>query len=127
MAAMKLLTKEIAEKFRTLGRQEKKGTAAEIVVKYFHPMSSWTWYATEAYLVTPEGEEVNFSDITGDIPLEIAHDVIFFGMVHGHEKELGYFSLNELAGVKVRGLGIERDLYMSAGKTLEDLEQGGHI
>jgi len=37
---------------------------------------------------------------------------IFFGLVDGHEKELGYFSLTELE--KVRGkmnLPIERDLY----------------
>lgn len=42
-------------------------------------------------------------------PLQI-EDVTFFGLVDGHEAELGYFSLSELSAVKGRfGLGIERD------------------
>ena len=58
-------------------------------VKFFDPTSSWTWYATEF-----DGEDT------------------FFGLVHGHETELGYFSLHELETVRGRfGLGIERDLY----------------
>ena len=37
---------------------------------------------------------------------------LFFGLVEGHEKELGYFSLLELQQVKgPMGLPIERDLY----------------
>ena len=35
-----------------------------------------------------------------------------FGLVDGHEKELGYVSLNELRSVRgPLGLPIERDLY----------------
>jgi hypothetical protein len=37
----------------------------------------------------------------------------FFGLVNGHESELGYFSLSELASLKVRGLPIERDKFFS--------------
>lgn len=126
MPAQKLLTKEVAERFRKLGRQESKGLEAEIVVKFFHPMSSWTWYATEAYLIDSEGEEINFEAADHDA-IEKAEDVLFFGMVHGQEKELGYFTLNELAGAKVRGLGVERDLYLPQGKTLDDLAKAGHL
>lgn len=57
------------------------------VVKFFDPTGKWTWYATEF-----DGDDT------------------FFGLVDGHEKELGYFSLNELSAVHGRfGLGIERD------------------
>ena len=43
-------------------------------------------------------------------------------MVHGHEKELGYFSLDELSSLKVGGLPVERDLYFS-NKKLSKLKE----
>lgn len=60
-------------------------------VKYFHPCSSFTWYAIEF-----DGKD------------------LFFGKVISHMcpgGELGYFSLSELQSIKVMGLKIERDLY----------------
>lgn len=86
---MKLLTKAILDKLPKLGAQE--NVADPIVhLKLFTPSSHWTWYATE-------GQQQD-------------GDFIFFGMVHGDEKEWGYFSLNELESVKGPfGLGIERD------------------
>jgi len=70
-------------------------------VKFFTPDANWTWYATEAQ---PEGE-----------------DFIFFGLVDGAEKELGYFSLSELQGVRgPMGLPIERDAYWCP-KTLREI------
>ncbi len=48
-------------------------------------------------------------------------DFKFFGLVEGHEKELGYFLLSELEGVRgPMGLPIERDLYWQP-KTLEEI------
>ena len=45
----------------------------------------------------------------------------FFGLVIGHEKELGYFSLSELKQVKgPLGLHVERDLYFKP-KTLKEI------
>jgi hypothetical protein len=84
---MKLLTKEIESMFKKVGYQD--GVEDPVVVaKFFTPWSNWTWFATE---YDPESR-------------------LFFGMVHGHEEELGYFSLDELASVKGPfGLGIERD------------------
>ena len=44
-----------------------------------------------------------------------------FGLVDGHEKELGYFSLKELESVRGPfGLPIERDIHWQP-KTLEEI------
>ena len=95
---MKLLTKEIRKKLPPLYLQEGKGGKAVALVKYFSPSSSWTWYASEF-----DGEDT------------------FFGLVDGHCKELGYFSLSELESVNgPMGLPIERDLYWQP-KTLEEI------
>ena len=60
-----------------------------IQCKFFTPDSSWSWYVLEF-------------DKTNEI---------FFGYVCGLERELGYFSLQELESVKGQlGLGIERDI-----------------
>ena len=59
-------------------------------IKLFTPDSSWTWYVLE---FDPD-------------------DRLCFGLVIGHERELGYFSIEELE--QVRGglhLPVERDLY----------------
>ena len=95
---MKLLTKEIIEKLPKLYTQEEKGLDAVAVVKFFTPDSNWTWYATEF-----DGED------------------LFFGLVDGFEKEIGYFRLSELQSVKgALGLPIERDMYFKP-KTLKEL------
>jgi hypothetical protein len=59
-------------------------------VKFFTPDSSWTWFMIE---YDPEQK-------------------LGFGLVDGHERELGYFSLEEMESVKgPLGLPIERDLH----------------
>jgi len=96
---MKLLTKELINRFKYIGSQEALDDPI-IVAKFFHPFSNYTWYATE-------------------------YDVenkMFFGMVHGHDKELGYFSFDELNSLRVGGLPVERDLYFT-NKKLSDLEK----
>jgi len=104
---MKLLTKEIRKKLPPLYSQDGKGGKAVVYVKYFTPSSSWTWFATEGEPVLDEsGKEVDFR---------------FFGLVDGHDKELGYFVLSELEEVQgPMGLPIERDLYFKP-KTLEEI------
>ena len=95
---MKLLTQKIRKKLPALYAQENKGGKAIVYLKLFTPDSSFTWYATEF-----DGEDT------------------FFGLVDGHEKELGYFSLSELQQVKGSlGLPIERDLWWKP-KTLEEI------
>lgn len=96
---MKLLTKEIRKKIPSLySGENKKVEEVLVVVKFFNPSGSWTWYATEGEPVLDEkGKEIDFR---------------FFGLVRGFENELGYFSLKELESVKGPfGLGIERDMY----------------
>jgi len=85
---MMLLTKENLKALPALYTQDGKGEDAIAHVKFFDPQGSWTWYASE------------FD------PAER----LFFGVVVGHERELGYFSLDELESFRGRfGLGIERD------------------
>jgi hypothetical protein len=88
---MKLLTKALRNKLPPLYANEALGLAdlAVVVVKFFTPWTNWTWYATEF-----DGEDR------------------FFGLVCGHEREMGYFSLSELESIKGPfGLKIERDLH----------------
>ncbi len=60
------------------------------VLKFFTPDSSWSWFLIEA-----------------DIEQRVA-----FGLVIGHEREFGYFSLAELESIRgPMGLPIERDLH----------------
>ena len=95
---MKLITEEIKRLLPKLYEQDGKGYDAIAYVKFFTPDSNWTWYVTEF-----DGKD------------------IFFGLVDGFEKELGYFSLKELQSVKgPLGLKIERDLYFVPTK-LEEL------
>jgi hypothetical protein len=95
---MQLLTKEIRGKLPSLGSQDSKGGKAVAYVKFFTPDSSWTWYATEF-----DGED------------------LFFGLVEGQEKELGYFSLSELQSARgPMGLAVERDLHWTP-KTLAEI------
>ena len=95
---MKLMTKEIASKLEAAAVKGTDGMSPiPVVVKFFDPCGSWTWYAVEGEKVGP-GE----------------NDWLLFGLVEGFESELGYFSVAELAEVKgPLGLGIERDLNFS--------------
>ena len=104
---MKLLPKEIREQLPPLYAQDGKNGKAIVYTKYFCSSSTWTWYATEGEPVLDDaGNEIEFR---------------FFGLVDGHERELGYFMLGELEEVVgPMGLPIERDLYWRP-KTLEEI------
>lgn len=97
---MMLLTKEIRKRLPKLRETEGQGDDAIVIVKFFDPCGSWTWYAVEGEPILDEDEnEIDFQ---------------FYGLVKGFEDELGYFNLNELASVKGRfGLGIERDRHFT--------------
>ena len=104
---MKLLTKALQDTIPALGKGD--GTA---VVKFFDPCGSWTWYVQEGAAIV-DGSEVPLKGID----LAKAEDVLFFGLVDGFEKELGYFTLSELESVKgPLGIGLERDLYWTPKK-----------
>src|SRR5260221_7198472 len=62
--------------------------------KMFTPDSSYTWFVTEYSAVAPDGAPR-----------------LCFGLVDGHERELGYFSVDELeSATGPMGLHVERDL-----------------
>ncbi|MCP4707035.1 MAG: DUF2958 domain-containing protein [Planctomycetes bacterium] len=104
---MKLLPKEIREQLPHLYAQDGKGGKALVYTKYFCPSSPWSWYVLEGEPVLDDAEnEIEFR---------------FFGLVDGHERELGYFMLGELEEVVgPLGLPIERDLYWRP-QTLEEI------
>ena len=90
---MKLLTKEITEKAQ---KQYDKGSdldGQDIVAKFFDPMGSWTWYL-----------------------MNLAEDGDYaWGIVDGHEVEMGSFSMKELQDITLPfGLGIEGDVLFSS-------------
>ena len=92
---MKLLTKEIEEKFAKtpIGSTDGKGMDADVIVKYFNPCGAGTWLITE-------GEKQENGDY------------LLFGYCHIFEWEFGYVMLSELENLKLPfGLTIERDLY----------------
>jgi hypothetical protein len=97
---MKLLTKAIEAKLLKSPLYSHDGCKRpDVIVKFFTPDSSWTWYVTEAEQATDE-----VGELTGDWT--------FYGLVEGHESELGYFTLSELQSVRGQfGLPIERDKY----------------
>lgn len=69
--------------------QDGKGMNVLATVKLFDPCGRWTWYITEW-----DG------------------DRCAFGLVDGHEAELGYIDLEYLSNTKGRlGIGIELDMY----------------
>ncbi len=85
---MELLTEDLRQTIPPLYSQEQDPDPL-VRVKFFTPDSSWTWYVLEF-----DGQDS------------------FFGLVDGHEEELGYFSLKELETTRgPLGLPIERDPY----------------
>jgi hypothetical protein len=88
---MKLLTKEIRDRLRTIYKSDRADPIVQ--VKFFTPDSSWTWYVTEGQ----DREDGDFE---------------FYGYVEGFEGEWGYFVLSELERARgPLGLKIERDLH----------------
>src|SRR5688572_8145828 len=86
-----------------------------VACKFFDPVGSWTWYATEGSPVDEDG----YYDT--DKPKV---DYLFFGLVVGFEPELGYFSLHELQTAKeglreLRALPIERDVWFTPSRLSE--------
>jgi hypothetical protein len=96
---MELLPEEVRKQLPPLYSQEHEPDPM-VICKFFHPLSSWTWYAIEGSPVDENGYYDTSSEKV---------DFLFFGWVDGDYPELGYFSLHEMQEVQVMGLGIERD------------------
>jgi len=94
---MELLPKELADQLPPLYSQEHVEDPT-VMMKFFHPLSPWTWYAIE---YSPEAK-------------------LFFGYVHSDQSELGYFSLSEMEDIADSlGLPMERDLSFKPMKLSE--------
>ena len=106
---MKLLTKEIIKKAvgqYPLGSDMKQN----VVAKFFYPAGAWTWY-----LMNLDPEDLDYC----------------WGIVRGHDVEVGSFSITELTDFKgIAGLGIERDKFFRprpAEGIYQDLLNGKHV
>lgn len=97
-AAYVYIPDDLREKIPKL--YDTENTASPTVwVKLFTPDSSWTWYV-----------------------IEFDGDDICFGYVVGHEAELGYFLLSDIACARGGlGLPVERDLFFDP-KPLEEVK-----
>jgi len=111
---MKLMTKEIEKAFKKypLKSQANMGDEMKVVAKFFDPMGSSTWYATEGQKDGGDFMMYGLADLGMGFP------------------EFGYWTLGQLeevAGiprkmningrmVAVRSLPIERDIYLTPGK-----------
>jgi Protein of unknown function (DUF2958) len=109
-----LLPSEVRRKLPPLYSGEEKGLEALAVVKFFTPDGNWTWYASE-------GSPVDANSCYDTQEEKV--DFLFFGLVSGHEVELGYFSLKELETIRgPLGLPIERDFSFKP-RTLGELQR----
>ena len=84
---MNLLTPELRERLLATGREQDVDHVP--IVKFFNPFGQGVWLATE---LDPDGD-------------------ILFGLADLGYPELGSFSLEELASIRLPfGMGIERDI-----------------
>ncbi len=111
---MQLLTKELQKKLPPLYSQDHNPDPM-VLCKFFTPDAGWTWYAYEGSPVDEDGYyDTNKEKV----------DFLFFGLVDGHELELGYFSLKEMESVRGPwGPPIERDLYFKPTRLSEIKKQ----
>ena len=97
---MKILTKEVLEKLPPLYSQEEVKDPM-VIVKFFYPDFSWTWYAIEF-----DGKDLFYGYVVGDFP------------------ELGYFTLSELLATRGKlGLPIERDRFFKPCRLSEVMSE----
>ena len=117
-----LLPDSLKERIPALYSQEEVQDPM-VVCKFFDPVGSWTWYATEGSPVDEDGYyDTNKPKV----------DYLFFGLVVGHVAEVGYFSLEELKTAKegmrgLRALPIERDVHFRPQRLSEIRRQHEEI
>lgn len=101
---MMLITKPINAKLKANfaeAAEHDNGGDLFPALKLFFAASAATWLITER---DPENPDLLFG---------------LCDLGHGYP-EIGYVSLAEMTGVRVMGLGIERDMHWTANKSLSD-------
>jgi hypothetical protein len=99
-----LITKEIDKALRAnyvANQTTGDGGDTKPVLKLFFPFGAFTWLITERDTENPD-LLYGLCDIGQGFP------------------EIGWVSLSELQGVRRMGLGLERDRWFTAAKTLEE-------
>ena len=110
---MKLLTKEILDKFEKQGYTgDKDPKDIKIILKLFNPVGSQSWYVYEK-----ETDDIYWAFVNLGDPINA---------------ECGTISMNEIKSIKVlMGLGIERDMYFGFNHTLQEVidkvKAGQHV
>jgi|TARA_R100001530_G_scaffold26363_5_gene21210 hypothetical protein len=106
---MKLLTKEIKTKAKKQYNKSSDLESQKVVAKFFDPMGSWTWYLMNL------GDDEDYA----------------WGIVKGHEVEMGSFLISELESIRLPlGMRIERDKFWSplvAKEVYDGLLEGKHF
>ena len=96
-----LMTKDMRRKIPVLySTENKKPENIKVHAHYFTPFSNWDWYITEF-----DGKDR------------------MFGLVKGHDVELGYVSLSEL---KKQGMNIERDRHFAPKSLSNVMKETGY-
>lgn len=129
---MKLLTKEVEKRLKKfpIKSQDGKGLDAEVVVKFFDPTGRYTFFVTDAQKemveVCPyEDDPLHKHEHNNNRCISEVEDWFLFGYalspLGSDCDEFGGIMLSELQATKVRfGLGIERDLHLSPGRTIRE-------
>jgi hypothetical protein len=112
---MKLLTEELRQQLPPLYSQEHVEDPM-VICKFFHPLSSMTWYAIEGSPVDEDG----YYDTDKE-----KVDFLFFSWVYSDFPEFGYLSLSEMEHINVGGLGMERDLHFTPKELSEVKKEHG--
>ncbi len=90
---MKLITKQLERLFEKypLYSQDGKGKGATVLAVFRLAVTGWTWYVLEA-------------------ERQSDGDWLFFGLVDGHKREYGYFTLSQLTGIDIyKKIRVVRD------------------
>lgn len=109
--------------------QDGKGMKAKVIMRFFNPVGTGTWYVTEMADVlyqknAKKGTDyVTYEKRDPDFSFDKVKDVVFFGLAElGYEFEWGSFSMSELSGLILpHDMEIERDEHIPPLKyTLEE-------
>ena len=111
---MNLITEEVLKLIPSLYSTEHDEADPMVVCKFFMPDGAFTWYVIAGS--TRERDGCGFGVNCNHRPLTdydpARDDILFFGYVTGLERELGYFTLSELEGIRgMLDLPVEQDLY----------------